>query len=395
MRMARQRALICGGGIAGLTLAICLKDIGWEPLVVEREPALRAEGYMMDFFGTGWDVAERMGLVDALRALRYPIDAMQYVDDTGRPYISVPIERIKRALSNKYVYLRRADLEQILFSRARETAVDVRFGLSIDALDDRDTEVGVTFSDGSQESFDLVFGADGVHSQVRRLVFGPEDNFSRFLGYYVAAFHVDDHHYSIGRAFKLHEEADRLVVVYPLDARRLDATFVFRHADIGLVPPARQLGLIEQCYRGAGWIAEALLKDRPSSQRIYFDPTTQIVMPEWHRGRIALLGDAAGCLTLLAGQGSHMAMAGGHVIARELERHGGDRRAAFAAYERFLKPHVEAKQKSAAWLARLFVPTKRSSPLLRRLVIRLIFSPPLTEYAFGYAGARSILADYK
>ena len=129
--MDRSNVLISGGGIAGLTLAILLKQQGFEPLVVEREPALPAEGYMMDFFGTGWDVAERMELVEELRAIHYPIDALQFVDADGRSLNTVPISRIRRALDHKYVYLRRTDLARVLHDRARSAGVEIHFCESI------------------------------------------------------------------------------------------------------------------------------------------------------------------------------------------------------------------------------------------------------------------------
>src|SRR6185312_6251019 len=116
--MNRRKLLISGGGIAGLTLAIQLKQSGFEPQVIERELGPRSEGYMMDFFGTGWDVAERMGLTGRLRAVRYPIDALEFVDGAGKSWLHVPIARVGRALGGKYVYLRRQDLEAILAERA-------------------------------------------------------------------------------------------------------------------------------------------------------------------------------------------------------------------------------------------------------------------------------------
>jgi 2-polyprenyl-6-methoxyphenol hydroxylase-like FAD-dependent oxidoreductase len=390
--MIRRDVLISGGGIAGLTLAILLKEQGFEPLVVERDSALPEAGYMMDFFGTGWDVAERMGLVEALLAIRYPIDALEFVDAGGRTRISVPIDRVRRALDGRYVYLRRNDLARILYERARSAGVAIRFGTSIETLQEREDGVQVTFAGGGDCVAALVFGADGIHSRVRELAFAPESRFARFLGYYVAAFHIADHGYEIGRAFRLYEEPNRLVGLYPLDERRLDATYVFRHPDIGHMPPQDRMDFIKQSFAGAGWLAERLLLDHASSQPVYFDPTTQIVMPDWHTGRIALVGDACGCLTLLAGQGSHMAMAGAHVLAQELKRHRDDIRSAFSAYQEFLKPHVESKQRDAAWLAKMFVPTERSMPWLRRAVIRLIFSAPLARYSMTYAGATSVLA---
>jgi 2-polyprenyl-6-methoxyphenol hydroxylase-like FAD-dependent oxidoreductase len=166
--MNAKRILISGGGISGLTLAIKLKRHGFDPLVIERELGLRREGYMMDFFGTGWDVGERMGLTQALRNVRYPIDTLEFVDGAGTPYVRMPIERMRHALNDKYFYLRRQDLERILAERAREQGVAARYGCSLDSLDDMDGGVKARFTDGSAETFALVVGADRVHSKVAR-----------------------------------------------------------------------------------------------------------------------------------------------------------------------------------------------------------------------------------
>ncbi len=388
--MNRKRILISGGGIAGLTLAIELKQSGFDPLLIEREPGLRREGYMMDFFGTGWDVAERMGLVGQLRAVRYPIDAFEFVDAGGRPYMRMPIEWARRALGGNYVYLRRGDLERILADRARDVGVEIRYATSLAALQDRGAAVHARFENRSGDEFDLVIGADGVHSRVRELVFGPERQFARFLGLYVAAFHVARGELPIDREAKLYEEADRMAFLYPLSAQRLDATFVFRHGEVH-VPHGERLAFLRERFRGAGWIAEDVLRAHTDDEPLFFDSVTQIVMPQWHRGRVALIGDACGCLTLLAGQGSHMAMAGGYVLAHELAQRA-DHGAAFAAYQDFLKPPVDKKRKDAARFAGLFVPSHRSHPWLRRLVIRLLFSRALMKYGLAFFGAKSVLA---
>jgi 2-polyprenyl-6-methoxyphenol hydroxylase-like FAD-dependent oxidoreductase len=238
-----------------------------------------------------------------------------------------------------------------------------------------------------------VFGADGLHSGVRRLVFGEERQFERFLGGYVAAFHLNRHKFEIGRAVKLHEEPDRVTMFYPLDAQRMDATYVFRHDQVQVLPDER-LSFVRKKFKGAGWIGEAMLKAYKAKEPIYFDSLAQIVMPQWHEGRVALLGDACGCLTLLAGQGSHMAMAGAYVMARELERNDGDYMAAFAAYEAMLKPEVTKRQDDAATMAHYFMPTKRSWPWLRRLTITLIFSPLVLPLVFRWFGAKSVLEGY-
>jgi 2-polyprenyl-6-methoxyphenol hydroxylase-like FAD-dependent oxidoreductase len=393
--MSRNNSvLISGAGIAGLTLAILLKKQGYEPLVVERNKGLRSDGYMMDFFGSGWDVVERMGLADELRAIHYPIDALQFVDSDGKVYASVPIARVSHALGGKYVYLRRSDLERTLYDRAQASGVAVRFGSVVTGLRETANGVRATFVDGAAADFTLVFGADGVHSGVRRLIFGEGRQFERFLGGYVAAFHLKRHKFDIGRALKLYEETDRVAAFYPLDDERMDATYVFRHDEVQVLPEDR-LSFVRKQFKGAGWIAEAMLKAYKAKEPIYFDPLTQIAMPHWHQGRVALVGDASGCLTLLAGQGSHMAMAGAYVIARELERHNGDYASAFAAYEAMLKPAVTKRQKDAAAMARYVIPSTRSRPWLRRLVIKLLFSPLVLPLVFRWFGARSVLQGYE
>jgi 2-polyprenyl-6-methoxyphenol hydroxylase-like FAD-dependent oxidoreductase len=387
--MDRKRILISGGGIAGLTLGIELKRRGFEPLVIEHEPGLRGEGYMMDFSGSGWDVASRMGLTEALRAVRYPIDDLEFVGADGESYARYPVARIRRALDNKYVYLRRPDLERILAGRARETGVEIRYGTSLAALDDRGDAAYVRFDDGGEDAFALVVDADGLHSRVRELAFGPERDFARFLGLYVAAFHVPSAGFSIGRAVKLYEETDHFAFLYPLSESRLDATFCFRHAAMD-IPHNDRIGLLRQEFRNGGWITRDIINAYPGKEPVYFDSVTQIEMRAWHKGRVALVGDACGCLTLLAGQGSHMAMAGAYVLAQELARHD-DHAAAFAAYQNFMKPAVERRQKSARQFAGLFVPSKNSREWLRRLVIRLFFSRPVLAIGLRLFGAKSIL----
>ena len=389
--MASKRILISGGGIAGLTLAIELKRRGFAPVVIEREAAPRREGYMMDFFGTGWDVAERMGLVPALRAVRYPIEALEFVDTQGQPYMHMPIERMRRALDHKYVYLRRQDLERILAERVREVGITVRYGTSLAALTDCGDAVQARFEDGSEEEFTLVVGADGVHSRVRELIFGPEMQFARFLDLHVAAFHVSRGKLPVMRAARMYEEPNRLTMLYALDDDRLDATFVLRGLDTH-VPHVERLAVLREALRGVGWIVQDVLAAHASNAPLFFDSVTQIVMPQWHKGRIALIGDACGCLTLLAGQGSHMAMAGGYVLAEELARHD-DHAAAFAAYQAALKPSVDKKQKSAARFAPFFVPRPGSWPWLRRLAIKLIFARPLIDLILVSFGSRSVLPD--
>jgi len=385
--------IISGGGIAGLTLGILLRERGWSPLVVELEPAPSTGGYMMDFFGTGWDVAERMGLTDALRAIRYPIDSLKFVDDHGRPFLDVPIDRIRDALDGRYVYLRRSDLERILLDRAGRAGVAIRFGASIRSLVDVGDGLEATFEDGETARVDLVVGADGVHSRVRELAFGPEASFARRFGCRVAAFHAPLAP-AIGRSVMLYEEPDRVAFFYPLSDDRMDAMYVFRDDSPDVVASDDRLPLLRRRYEQAGWITSRVLEGLSDRTPLFFDVLEQIVMPRWSAGRVCLIGDACGCLTLAAGQGSHMAMAGAYVLASELLRRPDDHESAFRAYEGFLRPHVERKQAEASRMASRFVPSPGSWMWLRRLVIRALFTRPLLRLAMRSMGSRSVLDGY-
>jgi 2-polyprenyl-6-methoxyphenol hydroxylase-like FAD-dependent oxidoreductase len=390
----RGRVLISGGGIAGLTLGNLLHEKGWECVVIEKDSSMREEGYMMDFYGTGWDVARRMNLTDRLLAIHYPIDSMQYVDANGKPYLSVPIKRIKKALNNQYVYLRRADLEGILYDSFVSKGVAVCFGTEIKSLSENGQEVQVEFRDGTNDAFDLVFGADGVHSMVRQLVFGTDDKFERCLDSYIAAFHVA-YDPNIGNAIKVHEERDRLAAFYPLNENWMDGLYGFHHKNIGYVPKNVRLQMVKDQFRGAEWILERILNEISPSSNFLFDSLIQIIMPEWSRGRVVLLGDACGCLTLMAAQGSHMAMAGAYILTTELERYPGDHRSAFEAYEKFLKPFVRQKQDYAMEFSKIFLPSQTSRMWLRRLVMKLLFNRFYLKYELASFGSQSLLKGYR
>ena len=193
----------------------------------------------------------------------------------------------------------------------------------------------------------------------------------------------------------MHEEIDRVAAFYPLGNGAADATFVFRHPDVGRIAPEDRLPLLQKTMAGPGPMSSRVLKEVPASLPVYFNSLTQIRMPRWHRGRVALLGDACGCLTLLAGQGSHMAMGDAYVLANELQRHAGDHVAAFQAYEALMKPAAERKQNEAERFAKIVMPSERSRPWLRRLGTRLMFSRIGLVVGMRMFGAKSVLHGYK
>jgi 2-polyprenyl-6-methoxyphenol hydroxylase-like FAD-dependent oxidoreductase len=233
--------------------------------------------------------------------------------------------------------------------------------------------VQVKFSDGTTDIFDLVVGSDGVHSQIRKLTFGEEMNFSRFLGYYTAAFILDHPLKSLAArdAFYTLTSPDRLVGVYPIRGGRLAAFFVYKaqHPVKDYTFETAQEELYK-AYDGIGWIVPDLLAQCNSSS-MYFDEVTQIEMPTWSRSRVVLVGDSCQCVSLIAGQGASMAMAGAYILAQELAKAGRDVSVALTGYERRIKPAIEKKQEAGRRLARWFVPGNQLQLSIRDLVMRL------------------------
>lgn len=226
-----MRAVVCGAGIAGLALAGCLGRRGWEVVVLERAPRPREQGYMMDFFGPGWDAAEEMGVLPAVLELGYRVERLSYVDDRGRDRAGLPFARFAHALDGHLVSVMRPDLERVLREHARGVA-ELRYGRRVVGVRRRPGGAGAVLDDGTVLDADLVVGADGVHSAVRRSAFGPEERFRRWLGLHTAAFVVDDPEAcrQVGDRFCLTDSVDRAMGFYGLRDGRLAVFAVHRAA---------------------------------------------------------------------------------------------------------------------------------------------------------------------
>lgn len=379
-----MRVLIVGAGIGGPTLAYWLRRSGHEPTIVERAPALREGGYLVDFWGAGFDVAERMGIVPRLTEDGYRVREMREVSDSGKRIAHLnPLRVIDGAAAGRYVSIARSDLARAIHD-SLGGEVETIFDDTVDEIVDHGDRVRVTFARGGTREFDLVVGADGLHSRVRRLVFGPESEFERYLGITVAAFELDGY-----------RPRDELVAVTRTQvgvqclrlALRDDATMfciMFRHD--GEMPqddvPAQQ-ALLRERLRDVGWEAPRIVEQLPHARTFYMDRASQIRMPSWSRGRVALIGDAGACPSLLAGQGSALAMVEAYVLAAALHSAGGDHAAAFDAYNDRLASLVRAKQDAAIGLGTAFAPRNRLQLLFRNTVIGLMGIPIVTRLAIG------------
>jgi 2-polyprenyl-6-methoxyphenol hydroxylase-like FAD-dependent oxidoreductase len=366
-----MRVLISGGGIAGLTLANRLHQHGIGSVVIERAADLRQDGYAIDFFGTGYEVAERMGLLDRLFAKHIAFDGIEYVNAQGKLIAKLDAALLRQITEGKYLAMMRWSLEEALYE-ALEGAVEVRFGRWLVAASQEKQAVEVTFNDGMSGSFDLLIGADGVHSATRALVFGPDEQFSRDLGYTIACYPLADR-YGIGSTWKMYVEPARLAATYCTpQVGELLTFFMYQNTECKQFPHENRLTHLREVFSGMGWITQQILADAPASAQVFMDALIQIQMPIWHQGRVALIGDACGCPTLLSGQGASLAMAGAYLLAEALHE-TTTYQEAFRRYEQQMQPLVRAQQRQARSFATFFLPGTPLGLFLQKLLVKVMF----------------------
>ena len=381
--MTNKSVLISGIGVAGPTLAYWLAKIGFRPTLVERAAELRTGGYVIDFWGLGYDIAERMGVANDINRIGYHMREMRIVDDRGQRVTGFGTKVFRELTSGRYVTLGRSDLSRLLFEKAKDTT-EVIFDDEIVGLQEQAECVRVQFKRSGERRFDLVIGADGLHSDVRSLAFGPQYQFEKQLGYVVAAFEVRGYRPRDEDVYLMYGQPGRMVGRFTLHNDRTLFLFVFA-ANSGSLPatPDLQKTMLREKYGDGKWECPRILDELDRTHELYFDCVSLIRMERWSRGRVALVGDAAFCVSLVAGQGSALAMISAYVLAGELADADGRHEQAFDKYEAFLRAYINTKQRGAERFAAVFAPKTRWGLWFRDQVIKTFAIPGLARLAVG------------
>ncbi|MBX2905809.1 MAG: FAD-dependent monooxygenase [Taibaiella sp.] len=374
--MENKYVLISGAGIAGTALAYWVKRFGFNPTIVEVAPALRQGGYAIDFWGSGFEVSDRMGIVPALSRADLGISEVSFVDADNRRKAAMNYAKLKQMMNGRAFTLLRSDLARIIYEHLDDD-IDIIFGDTVTGIVQHSDRVAVQFRNSKTRDFDLVIGADGLHSVVRNLVFGDEARYEKFYGFYTASFTVK-HNFSNGKEFLIYNVPGKQAAIYSIDENTSAAFFIFAvegklaydHHDL-----AAQKQLLRDEFAGVGWKCADILARMDDAPDFYFDVVSQVQMDNWSQDRVSLVGDACDCPSLLSGQGSTLAIVGAYILAGELKNANGNYRQAFAEYQRIFKPFLDEKQRLARNFAASLVPKSSFGIWLRNKTVNLMFLP--------------------
>lgn len=382
-----MRVLISGAGVAGPTLAWWLLHHGFTPTILEASPHLRTGGYLVDFWGAGFEIAQRMGIEPDIRCRGYRLKEVKVLNSAGKRVAGFPVDVFFRKTLDRYVSLPRTELANSIFS-AIDGHVEAIFGDTIGRIDQTSAGARVTLRSGVVRDFDLVVGADGLHSHTRAIVFGPEEQFEKYLGFKVAAFVAEGYRPRDEDAYVMFTEVGRQIGRFSLRGNRSMFHFIFSDPDPRI--PAgldQQKALLRARFAGSGGESSPILAALDAAGELYIDRVSQIRMNPadglWTRGRVTLVGDAAFCVSLLAGQGCALAMIAAYILAGELKRANGDIATACARYQQRFAPFVLSKQKGALRLAGSFAPKSKFSLFLRNQIFNLMRFPWIAGLALG------------
>lgn len=381
MQPANTEVLVSGASVAGPTLAYWLRRYGFTPTVIERTPALRRGlgGHAVDLLGPAVDVAERMGILPGVVAAGTQTQLIS-LQRPGKSSVEVDLRTVIPGISTRHVEIMRGELASLLYEATRDD-VEYVFGDSIRTLDEDGDAVAVTFEHGSPRRFALVVGADGLHSNVRRLTFGEEARFRHYLGGYLGVFTLPNYLGLVGRMLA-YSTAGKLAATYPVrQTGEARALFLFRrteeidydHRDL-----EQQKRLLREAFADETWEVPRLLAELEHAPDFYFDSISQILMDTWTEGRVALVGDAGYCPGPAVGGGTSVAVVGAYVLAGELGAAAGDHTAGFRNYEREMREFVRRSRSIGPTAMKSIIPRTSTQVWLTMQLMSLVPRLPAT-----------------
>jgi 2-polyprenyl-6-methoxyphenol hydroxylase-like FAD-dependent oxidoreductase len=341
-----ENVLISGASIAGPALAFWLTHYEIKVTVVEKSSSLRGGGYPIDIRGTALDAVERMGIYPQMRAKHVDTQSLVFVDEHGEVIAKLSPEAITGGVRGKDVEIRRGDIATILYAATKDK-VNYKFNDSIASLNDHADGVNVTFVSGDTGVYDIVIGADGLHSNTRSLVFGHESQFEKYIGHCFAGFTIPNT-FDLDRGALSYTMVGKSATLYA--AKHSDRVYAFLSFKYPTSPFRKRISeedkrnLTASMFIGVNdWIVPQLVEEMRKADDLFFDSVSQIYMPTWSKGRIVLAGDAAHATSFWSGQGSSMALVGAYILAGEIATKP-NYTSAFEAYEKLARPFVEMNQ---------------------------------------------------
>lgn len=367
----KRSILISGASLAGPVLAYWLNRYGFETTIVERSALLRTGGNGVDVRGLAVEVVKKMGLWPSIQSRAIDINGMLFVNGNDRQLSRINIKAMQSKSQSEEVEIYRGELAALLYGLTRNET-EYRFGNTIRAIEQSEDGVSVSFETGATKKFDLLIGADGIHSNVRNLAFGPESDYLKFKDHYFAFASVDPSlgvqgwltGYNTPGKFAGVSRSNNRPGAKAYFAFRQEKELVYDYRDLD-----QQKQLVKNAFAGMGWKVPQLLEQALADKDFYFDSLSQVVMPCWSSGRVALVGDAAYCASPVTGAGASLSIVGAYRLAGELYRSQGDYKQAYINYEQGYRKTVEKSQSEL--FTSLLVPKTRLGVWMRNTLTRL------------------------
>lgn len=392
-----MKVAVNGAGIAGTALAYWLSKMGHEVLLVEQAPELRTGGYILNLWGVGYDAVERMGLLPTLLKFQYKTDELRMVDSDGRTRGRYSSQVLQRLARGRIATFARADIAAAIHGLL-DDRVETIFGDSITTIEDDGVRPHIGLKYALHREVDLVVGADGLHSKVREITFGPEEQFEHPMGCHVASFEVAGYRPRDEELYVAYTVPGRYVARFPVRNDRTLFFMLLRNEHLPSPLPAddsSRKAALKSAFSGMGWECPAILSALEDASGVYFDSISQIRMETWTKGRVALVGDSAACPSLIAGEGAGFALAEAYVLAGEIHRHGADLDSALKQYEKRMKPYTARKQRYSEGLVPSFVPKTALGIKARDFATLLMRLPVFPRLLMGrYFRDAMVLPEY-